>query len=185
MFTPESLETINKRLADHYGKFEDGRPNWRVVWSDDQLEKRKMTHTDEGFELLTPIVREVKKYSYIHHKYVLERLIPIPAFHGQDLVDSTSYEPVWTFEDANGNPLPPIWEAIYLLIRTVKENLEGAGKRAPYKLPEEMGNTPEAIQARVEKLQEQLFGNESKIGDALHLDTAVGYGKRDRNDWVN
>lgn len=185
MFIPESLETINKRLTDHYGKFEDGRPNWRVVWSDDQYEKRLVSHTDEGFELLTPIVKTVPKYSYIEHKYVLERLIPIPFFHGQDLVDKTSYEPVWTFEDNQGNPLPPIWEAIYLLIRTVQEKLAGAGKSTPYKTPEGMGNTKEEIAARVDKLQEQLFGNESKITDSLGLDSAVGYGTRQRKDWVN
>lgn len=185
MFIPESLEIINKRLSDYYGKFEDGRQNWRVVWSDDQVEKRLMSHTDEGFELLTPVVREVKKYSYIKHKYVLERLIPIPSFHGQDLVDKTSYEPVWTFEDSQGNPLPPIWEAIYLLIQVVKENLAGAGKKTPYKLPEEMGNTPEAISARVDKLHEQLFGNETSLTDALGSDSAVGYGTRNRSDWLS
>lgn len=182
----EAIETINKRLLDYYGKFDDGRANWRVVWSDDQFEKRWITHTSEGLELLNPKVEEVPKYSYISHRYVLERLLPV--FMGQvisDLVETTSYEPVWTFEDSQGNALPPIWEAIFLLIRTVQENIANAGHNAPYKLPEEMGNTMEAQKARVDKLYEQLFGNENSITDSLSLDTAVGYGTRQRKDWMN
>ena len=181
----ESLEVINKRLTDFYGRFDDGRPNWRVVWSDDQIEKRKVTHTPEGLELLTPVIKEVPKYSYAQHRYILERLLPVPYGVETDLTTKTSYEPVWTFQDNNGNALPPIWEAIYLLIKTVRENLENAGKNAPYKTPDGMGNTREEITARVEKLQEQLFGNESKVSDALALDSAVGFGTRKRNDWLS
>lgn len=181
----ESLETINKRLLDHYGKFEDGRPNWRVVWSDDQFEKRKITHTLEGLELLHPEVREVPKYLYAKHRYILERLIPVPYSSHEELTTSTSYEPVWTFEDSQGNPLPPVWEAIYLLVQIVRDNLANAGRRGPVKAPEGMGNTSEEIKMRVEKLQEQLFGNESKITDSLAMDTAVGYGTRNRKDWTH
>jgi hypothetical protein len=181
----ESLAVINKRLVDHYGKFEDGRPNWRVVWSDDQIEKRLVSHTPEGFELITPVVREVPKYWYAQHKYILEKLVPVPQVEGNDLTELTSYEPIWTFEDKNGNPLPPIWEAIYLLIQTIHENLAMAGRRAPYKLPEELGNSPEAREDRIRKLQEELFGNETTVTDALKNDSAVGYGPRQRNDWVN
>ena len=182
----ESLETINKRLFYSFGRFEDGRPIWRVVWSDGQFEKRWVTHTPEGLELINPIVEEVPKYSYIKHRYVLERLIPVlmnPALN--ELVTKTSYEPVWTFEDKNGNALPPIWEAVFLLIRTVQTNLESAGHNAPYKLPEEMGNTKEAQKFRADKLYAELFGDETTIGDSLALDTAVGFGERKRSDWTH
>ena len=181
----EEISAINKRLLDHYGKFEDGRANLRVVWSDDQFEKRWVTHTSEGFLLVSPMIAEVPKYSYAPHRYILERLIPVPNFMESDLVDKTSYEPVWTFQDNEGNPLPPIWEAIYLLVKQLYSNLDNFGKEARYKTPEGMGNTKEEILMRVEKLQEQLFGNESKVGDALAYDTAVGYGSRNRHDWVN
>ena len=181
----EAISAINKRLLDHYGRFEDGRANWRVVWSDDQLEKRWVTSTDEGFLLNSPMIAEVPKYSYIQHRYILEHLMPVGNFIESDLVDKTSYEPLYTFEDNQGNPLPVIWDAIFLLVRQVNENILNAGKKGPYKEPYGMGNTAEEIIMRVEKLQEQLFGNETKIGDALAYDTAVGYGKRDRSDWVN
>jgi len=181
----EEISAINKRLLDHYGRFTDGRANWRVVWSDDQFEKRWVTSTTEGFELITPLVAEVPKYSYIPHRYILERLVPVPNFVESDLFEKTSYEPIWTFQDNEGNPLPPIWEAVYLLIKTVQKNIASAGHNPVYKAPEGMGNTVEEIKMRVEKLQEQLFGNETKLGDALAYDTAVGYGTRRRNDWVN
>lgn len=181
----ESIEVINKRLLDQYGRFEDGRPNWRVVWSDDQFEKRWVNHTPEGLELLHPTVEERPKYWYSRHRYILERLIPVPQFVESDLVEKTSYEPVWTFQDNAGNPLPPVWEAIFLLIKTVQANIASAGHNAPYKLPEEMGNTKEAIAARVEKLQRELFGNETSVTDALAYDRAVGYGPRQRKDWMN
>lgn len=179
----ETLAVINQRLADNYGRFEDGRPNWRVVWSDDELEKRVVTHTKEGFELAYPEVQEVKKYGYISSKYVLERLVPVPSYAETDLVTKTSYEPVWTFEDSKGNPLPPVWEAIFLLIEVVRANL--SGRKAPYKAPWGEGNTIEEQEHRAKKIYEELFGNESKITDALSLDTAVGYGPRKRNDWTH
>lgn len=179
----ERLEVINKRLSDQYGRFEDGRPNWRVIWSTEQFEKRWVTHTKDGFELINPAVEEKPKYWYSPDRYILERLLPVPQFVESDLVDKTSYEPVWTFQDNNGNPLPPVWEAIFLLIKTVQANIASAGHNAPYKLPEEMGNTKEAIAARVELLQKELFGNETTIGDALTYDSGVGYGTRNRKDW--
>lgn len=175
----EPIAVINKRLNDHYGRFEDGRPNWRVIWSDDEFEKRRVTETDEGFQLLTPIIKTVPKYSYAKHRHILERLVP--ASH-EDLTEKTSYEPVWTFENSLREPLPPDWDIIYLIINRVRDMIYSAGNNAPYKAPEGMGNTPEEIKMRVEKLQEELFGNESKITDSLAMDSAVGYGTRNRHD---
>lgn len=181
----ESVEVINQRLLDQFGRFEDGRPNWRVVWSDDQLEKRIVTHTPEGFILPNPEVREVRKYSYIIARYVLEKLVPVPQVDGNDLITKTSYEPIWTFEDSHGNALAPIYDAITLLIKVVSENIYRAGRNVPYKTPEGMGNTAEECKARAEKLYEELYGNDSPITDALHLDSAVGYGVRQRKDWTH
>ena len=177
----ERIEVINKRLADNYGLFDDGRPNWRVVWSDDQIEKRLVHHTKDGFELLTPVIQEVKKYNYISAKYILERLIAVPD--NTELADISSYEPIWTFEDKDKNPLPPDWDVIYLVIERVREMLYGR-KQGEYKAPWGLGNTAEESKMRAEKLYEQLWGDESAITDALSLDSAVGYGTRKRNDWT-
>ena len=181
----ERIEVINQRLIDHFGRFEDGRPNWKVVWSTDEIEKRWVTHTPEGFELLYPTVMEVKKYLYAEDRYILEHLIGIDENQLPELTTKTSYEPLWTFEDANGNPLPPDWDVIKLLIEQVQINMLAAGNRPAEKPPFGFGNTPEEIHFRAEKLMDELFGNDSKITDALGLDSAVGYGVRQRKDWLN
>ncbi len=54
---PEKLEVINERLLTKWGKFSTTESSlWRVVWSEDQLEKRWMTHTKDGFQYLEPQV---------------------------------------------------------------------------------------------------------------------------------
>ncbi len=180
----EPVESINKRLKDYFGLFENGEPNWRVVWSEDMTEKRLCSHTSEGFELLTPEVRETKKYSYIQNRFVLERLVPVPQIPGQELITKLSYEPLWTFEDHNGNPTAPDFEMIKAFIQLVLENIHRTDQGPRYKMPEEMYNTTEAMEARAEKLAQMLFGNDTKISDSLGLDSAVGYGTRQRKDWL-
>lgn len=183
----EPVGIINHRLKDYFGVFENGDPNWKIFWSEEFIEKTLVTHTNDGFELLTPYVQERKKANYIKDRYVLTRLVPVPEEVQYQLCGAkVSYEPIWTFEDSYGNALPPDWEVIYLLIKTWNENVFGPHTGfAKYKLPEGMGNTKEEIAARVDKLQEELFGNETSITDALKNDSAVGYGIRQRKDWMN
>lgn len=183
----EPIEVINQRLVDYFGRFENGQANFRLVWSEDFLEKRLIYSTKEGFDLLTPIISEDKKCSYIDNRYLLVRLVPVPEVNQPDLCGAkTSYEPVWTFEDGNGNPLPPKWEAIKVLIELIDESMYNAFKQqVKYKQDEKEGNTLDAIKHRVSIISEQLFGNETAVGDSLSLDSAVGYGTRQRKDWLN
>jgi hypothetical protein len=60
----ESIETINEQLRRAYGIDSiSSRPIYRVVWANDELEKRLMHFTDAGIQLLTPEIREVPKYA--------------------------------------------------------------------------------------------------------------------------
>lgn len=182
----EPIETINKRLLDFFGKFDTGEANWKLVWSEDMTEKRLMEYTDSGILLLTPEVREVKKFGYIHNRYVLCQLVPVPEMNRPELVDmKVSYEPIWTFEDNFGNPTPPKWEIMLIVINNIFDSLSKRGHTAPYKMPETEHNTTEGMKYRADKLYEAMFGNETKLGDALGLDTAVGYGTRQRKDWLH
>lgn len=178
----ETVEVINKRLADIYGKFESGDANWRVVWSDDIFEKRWTFHTDEGFELVNPRLVERPKYlQWAAHVFILERIMPVPDFVESDLTTTVSYEPVWVFRDKNGNALPPVWDAIEFLIQNVmKQSAKVVGRK--YKDPEEGIDPIELKKERVRLLQEHLYGNETPIGDALSYDSGVGYGVRKRNE---
>jgi hypothetical protein len=170
MIMPENIGTINERLLQTYGRFSTtDLPLWRVVWSEDQMEKRWITHTREGFELLEPEVQEVPKYrQYIQHKYVLERLVAVPENADNDLVNPISYEPVWVFRDKDDNPLPPIWKAIVVVIGSVYQAAAKA-TGARYKDPEvfDKKDAPEARKAKVDGLVRELFGNETDTGDAL------------------
>ena len=182
----ESIEVLNKRLLDYYGKFENGEPNWKLFWSEDLLEKRLCQETENGILLLTPEVREVKKANYIRDRYVLCKLVAVPARNQAELLGAkTSYEPMWTFEDSFRNAIIPDWGGIKAIIETALENFLNAKHKAPEQMPEFMHQTEEARRDRVEKIMEQFFGNETSIGDSLALDTAVGYGTRKRNDWLH
>lgn len=167
----ETLETINRRLIDRFGKYLDGQPNYRVVWSEDQIEKRLSNFNHFGIELLTPIVIEAPKYrQYIHNKWILERLIEVPIIFQDQALHKLSYEPLWVFEDGKGNALPVKWEVIEIVLDNVhRASAEAVG--AKYKDPDIELKDPkifrEAQEEKLKTIQEMLFGNETEVSDAL------------------
>jgi len=165
-------EEINKLLKEHFGKADDGQAIFRIVWSEDQYEKRMTKYSDSGLELLTPEVRELPKYKqWIHFKYILERLVAIPEVsNGQLAGKKVSYEPLHVFEDKFGYPLPPKFEVAKFIIDTVFAAMGQELLGPKYIDPEA---TPEANAERVAKLQEELFGNETEVGDALAHNQAI------------
>ena len=172
----ESIFTLNNRLIREYGLFDDMRANWRIVHSENEFEKRWSDCDANGNVLANRILVEVPKYrQYIHNKYVLERLIPMDMFTKTNLVLRLSYEPVFVFEDKNGDPLPPNWDVCKIVIGSVyKKAAEATGVR--YKDPD--WNKDEAVEVRrkrVEGLVEQLFGNETEVGDALRYQQGVSF----------
>lgn len=103
-----TIDTINRRLNDEY-RVIDGRPIYRIVWSDDQLEMRKGTYSDWYGHIfireVKNITRLVKKYWYFDKpSWVLEKL-SFYASNAQmkevldELVEARngSYEPVYRF----------------------------------------------------------------------------------------
>jgi len=182
----ESIDVLNRRLLEYYGRFENGEQNWKLFWSEDFLEKKLCNETENGILLLTPEIRTVKKVNYIQNKYVLTKLVAVPERNRAELLGAkTSYEPMWTFEDLAKNPIIPDWGGIKAIIDTALENFLNAKHKAPEQMPEFMHQTEEARRDRVEKIMEQFYGNESSITDSLALDSGVGYGVRKRNDWLH
>jgi hypothetical protein len=188
----ESVYNLNRKLVDTYGKFDTtDYPLFRVVWSNDEYERRLITHTKDGFELANPAVLEVPKYKqWAADRYILESLVGVPEEQQFELGGRKfSYEPIWVFEDKDGNALPPIWGAIWVIIKSIQDKMDAARDGTPkYKDPYAGLTTPELIEAekaRLDGLEKELFGNENKITDALAQDSAVGYGVRQRNDKVN
>lgn len=168
----EKIETINQFLRDTYGiDTEDSLPIFRVVWSNDQYEKRETKYTDTGIELLHAEVRELPKYSYLKDVYVLERRVLVPEASIQELAGAKkSYEPLWNFKQEDGTPIPPTIYGCKFIIDTVYAAL---GKRSlsKYKDPMEGLTSVEAYELnkqRIDKIQEELFGDESDLGGETH-----------------
>jgi len=145
----DELEKLNLKLASEFGYFDGYTPNWRVIWSDDELEKRFVTHTPEGLELLYKEVREIPKYrQWIHKKFVLERVLPIPEGVETDLV------------------IKLIVETVYNAARQAV----GIKYKDPDSIPEDK---KERELQRINTLQVELFGNETATTDSLMQQTGV------------
>lgn len=168
----ETLDALNARLVDHFGIDSDtGRPMFRIVWSDDQLEKRRVSEV-AGIHLLYPVVMEVSKYPYLKHLYVLERLVAVPDINAEELpTQKLSYEPIWAYRDAAQKPIPPLWTPTKFIIDTLYAAL---GKKSLRKYVEDEKNTtPEGLDQRITELCEELFGNETETGDAMAYGEAI------------
>lgn len=157
----ETISNLNQRLKEHFGiDTASNDPIFRVVWAPDQLEKRLVDTLDSGVMLLTPVVREVKKYNYLPNAYVLERLVAVPDFQVTELAGAKmSYEPLWVFTSSYGTPLPPAWEPIKLVIDTLYAAM---GKKSLRRYTDSE-LTEEAKEERLTKLQEELFGDASGL----------------------
>ena len=166
----ERIESINQQLIDLFGiDTLSGISIWRVVWSEDQFEKRLMNTTDAGILLLTPEVREVPKYrQWIREKYVLERLVLVPETNRDELpTQKVSYEPIFVFESGRGDYLPPRIDVCKFVVDTIYA-AQGKKSLAKYKDPDSNSEEARANQRmRVDTLMEELFGDETDISDAL------------------
>ena len=177
---PESIESINEQLLKNHGKMLGTEfPIWRVVWSDDQLEHRKgVFHyfDDSGnFQRSEVGVKEVRKYEYLKERYILERIMPLAGQNAEEIKanHNLSYEPVWVFEDAKNQYLPPLYRACDFVIHQIlKQAAKTVG--AKYKDPD---SDPKAARhnksERVDKLIEDLFGNETATGDLLNYKEGI------------
>lgn len=168
----EKIETLNQRLIDHFGlDTNTGRPIFRIVWANDQFEKRMVDTLDSGIHLLFPEVREVKKYPYMKDLYVLERLVVVPDVNRNELLKKLSYEPLWAYCNQNREYVPPIWSATKFVVDTVYAAL---GKKSLVKYKDdEMNITEEGRQQRIANMHQELFGNETDVGDALAHKQAI------------
>lgn len=168
-----AIKRFNNQLQDLFGvDTVSGQQMWRLVWSDDQYEKRETDCTDAGIQLLYPIVKELPKYTYIKARYVLEHLVAVPEINSHELpAQKTSYEPVWTFETKSGEYLPPHLEACKYIINLVIDAMalarDGrATSKSFRKFIDEDENQEVSIEnkaKRIAQIQEYLFGDQSAL----------------------
>lgn len=181
MYLREAIEDINEKLINRYGRYYDGRPNFRVVWSEDEFEKRLTGYTDEGFELIHPEVRLLPKYrQYIREMYILERLVPVVG--ETDLIEKTSYEPAWVFRNKVGEYLPPFFDGCVHVIESILSVINKANTHVRYKDKNVPG---EERLAHLKAVEADLFGNETDLGDNLSIGTAVTVQKESESKLVH
>lgn len=168
MELPEKIEWINQQLISHFGIDSDGGGAiWRVVFSDDQIEKRFGEFTDftEGGLFIRTVkeTREVPKYrQWVQQKFILERLVIVPDINMIELpTTKKSYEPIWVFQDKNDNYLPPLFRACKLIIDTVYASQSRDGSLARYKKTKEEDASD--TEKRVADYENILFGDESGL----------------------
>src|SRR5438552_10464938 len=173
----ESIGSINSQLIDLFGiDTITGQAMFRIVWSEEQFEKRLTQYTDNGLALLIPEVRLLQKYrQLIQNKYVLERLCVVPEINQDELpAEKLSYEPIWVFETKQGDALPPtLWASKFVI-----DSLYAAmGKHSLRKyVDEEAKNPEEHKEKRLKEYEEQLFGDESSLLGRTITGEVVGYG---------
>ena len=179
--TPE-IERINNSLRDRYGiDTVTGQAMWRVVFSDDQTEKRMMTHSDGGILLLQPEAREVKKYRWIKHKWGLEHLVLVPVVQQYELCGiKQSYEWMFTFDDKDGNPLPPKYEVCQYVINLIEMARDNAQPNVAKYIED-----PEAAKKELAEIEEYLHGNETEVADHLMFGSGVAVPSNYENDKVH
>lgn len=173
---PEDVKRINTQLADNFGIDSiSGRAIWRISWSNDQYEKRLSEFTPEGLQLLHPEVQTMRKYQHIRDRWILERLCLIPDVNIGDLPSQKqSYECMYPFENAyTREALPPKYEAARFVINTVYAAM---GKKSLRKyVDDEAANPIEMQKQRIDKLTEELFGDESSLLGRTVTGESVAY----------
>lgn len=171
----EPIEYINEQLTQHFGiDTVTSQPIWRVVWANDETCMLNQLHVD--YDLSGNFIRAIKesrlikKYPFYKDRYVLEQLVLVPEINEEQMCGAKiSYESLWTFEDKSKNYLPPRLDVCILVVDAVHR---AKGKpRAIHLLKDEyraLKDDPNGLRAksdRVNKIKEELFGNESNITD--------------------
>jgi len=117
------VDDINKNIKVH-GTNQYGDPLFRVVFSDDQTEKRNGIYDDYSGNIYIRTVREireVKKYPWIKGKWILERWAPgETSYHPSLKTDKNGvYICVYVFQDVNQNYLPPLLKVAEIVINNL------------------------------------------------------------------
>lgn len=178
----EKIESMNRQLIDLFGiDTITGEAMWRIVWSEDQFEHRHGTYDDytkSGIYIRTVTeTRFVPKYrQWVQQKYVLERLVFVPEVNAGDLPAARlSYEPIYVFETNSKRYLPPRLDAAKFVIDSVLA-AQGKSSLAKYKDPISGLSQDDYMEMKAQEIQcleEELFGNETEVGDALAHGEAI------------
>lgn len=160
-------DQLNQKLIDEYGYYKASEsPNWRLVWSEDEMEQRFGTFEDRTasglFIRRVTEVRNVPKYKqWIRNKYILERIMP--NMGNKEILTKLTYEPVQAFE--NPENAPPSWDAIKFTVELVFKRAKAAMGYA-HKEPS-FEEQQHLDKVRIDKIKNEIYGDTSDVADAL------------------
>lgn len=169
---PEIVK-INDWLAKFGGQSPHGLPMFRIVWSNDQYEFRKGTFNIFKGDLFlrTEIgTRLVRKYNYIHERWILEKWFPQDMVKSEETpaVTNGDYEPFFVFNSNKGNYIEPTQKVIEFIFYTMMKSKVSTETQI---MNEIMIKEDQEVQAFMDMI------DTSPIGNALHMREAVGYSK--------
>jgi hypothetical protein len=174
---------INRRLINVYGRAVDrDLPNFRVVRSETQIEKRKSQVTEEGIQLpFGSVIREIPKYPWLPDCWVLEVYCPSINEMLRDAVDAPySYEPILPMINPENEPLPLAWRAIEFAVNSWIKAKDNFNRKTQEDIDKEEA-------AETKKKEEALFdelGGKYNVADALHYGDGVFIKSKDVGDKV-
>jgi len=116
------LKQVNDLLARELGESLFNRPNYRVIWSTGETEKRFGTFSDYYGKIFLRTVSEVRtvlKYPNDQDRWILERIQS--AVGNPELTEDFSYEPIYVFKDKRGFHLPLNMRVIEFLVKRIKQ----------------------------------------------------------------
>ena len=176
---PREIQHLNRQLKHQFGlDTDDMQPMWRVVWSDDQFERRLDKFTPSGIELLYPEYQTLPKYQWIAGRWVLENRVLVPEVSQMELDGlKKSYECIYAFPTKEGMPIVPSFAACKFLADAILAVKGKESMGAKYKHPL-AGLTKEGVAhaklEEIKKIEEELFGDESFLMGRTITGEAVG-----------
>lgn len=172
----ETKNRINKYLK-LFGEISLDKPYFRIVWSDEQFEKRlgtfsEFTKESHIFIRTVQAVQEVPKYNYIQERWILEKWMPPTPDTILELPESIngSYEPYYVFQDANGNYLPLNVEFVEFIVQQIMSSTKEDINKTRINREYEERRIKEK---EIDSYEELLTKENSPLFDKIHLKEAV------------
>ena len=177
----EQEKIFNNRLLELYGRSLDGKPLFRLVWSEGLTEKRFF----EEFNKFSPggilvgiernVVREHKKYSYLKERWILEVYAPEQKVN-PEIRDGDCYEPLFVF-DKKGVYLKPEWFAIEYVVKRYQWAKSGSVPKRTEEMDQREDD--EALEKETQEFVEYLEGHSSDMMNKFRYQEAVHIHKED------
>lgn len=162
---PIDIQEVNRLLKETYGIDTDSTlPMWRVSWAADQYEMRVDDVTPGGVRLLFPELMNFPKYSWIKDMWILENLVLVPIQQQNEIAGvKKSYECIWKFQDRFKKPVKPEWWACQFVIDLIQSVKSQNPINTRKYIDPESEEPIEEQKKRIDKLVEELFGDESDL----------------------